>query len=138
MIAATPQLTPSQPSAIHPADLNWEAHPANPLSLSAAPHPPIAQAVPPFIPEVPDQSRAASRLARRLSHISNVLNVMWTLCYFLHRRPFVFINLQTLFAKTGGMGVFAAKNSNDILIYFTPERKKAPDRLGGGHPGLGG
>jgi hypothetical protein len=26
--------------------------------------------------------------------------------------------------------VFAVKHSNDILIYFTPKRGKAPDRLG--------
>ena len=70
------------------------------------------------------------------SHISNALNQMWTLCHFLQPTLFVFSILWTLLAKTPGVGgsmtnLYQPKTKH-------PQKEKAPDRLGGGDPGLGG
>jgi hypothetical protein len=60
----------------------------------------------PFLPSLipPNQSQHRVLLGSYplISHISNVLNVMWTLCNILQTTSFVFIHLQTLFCKTGG------------------------------------
>jgi hypothetical protein len=74
------------------------------------------------------------------SHIPNVLNKMRTLYHFLHRGLFIFIHLQTFLAKTGVGYAQPNDQMTSLFISFISlqKREKAPDRLGGGNPGLGG
>src|ERR1700722_7712696 len=69
----------------------------------------------------------------RVSHISNVLNVMWTLLPHFATDFLCFHPLtDSFFCKTGGMGVpnkFYQPKKKPL------ERKRAPDCLGGGESG---
>jgi hypothetical protein len=71
------------------------------------------------------------------SYIPNVLNKIRTLYHFLHRRLFIFIHLQSLFANTGVRG-YARQNNQMTSLFIPLQEGKTPDRLGGGNPGLGG
>src|ERR1700730_1560122 len=69
--------------------------------------------------------------AYRPRDISNALNKIQTLCNFLCNRLLLF---STIYRLTRSRGTHVSPSDT----FICQKRKKAPDRLGGGNPGLGG
>ena len=129
MIAATTALRPSQPSAIHPADLNPEVNTANPLIPASRhvhpPRPSIEQALRSAIPRVNDESRATSRFVRWLSqHLQCSQRDVDSLPLFT-TPTLCFHPLTDSFWKNGGVW------GGSMTKFFQPKTKHPPK---GGKP----
>ena len=71
------------------------------------------------------------------SHISNALNKIRTLLPLFAALLFV-SSTYRLFSQKQEYGGICRPNNQWFLIHFDSKKGKAPDRLGGGNPGLGG